>query len=660
PSPFFMSAKDILFLRMTYPFNLKHTFFEPTRITSTSAKCIDNIFCDCTVSEGKLFACLGSDHLGQQVSLIRNEESNLISAPVIRRPLTKYRKMRFRETINKKLPELDLTKNPNEHYNKIFNTVETEFKKTFPLKTFNNKVKLKFCDWATNGIYISRNKLYELYGQKQYNFNAEFISYVKRYSKTFKKVCSTAKSLYLTYKIKNSNDKIKTAWSIINKETGKFNPRDNNISLKIGDKTINSNDEVANEFNNFFANISKNITGSLSSCPSAADDLLKRNASDPKSTFRFRHISPEELLSAYKALNMKNTEDLWGISVSVLSTIIDLIAPHLTIIFNNCISDGVFPDLMKISKIIPLFKQGAKNDPTNYRPISILPALSKIFEKLILTQLVSYFNINKILHNSQFGFTKGRSTTDAAATLVGIINDAWEAGQDVIGVFCDLSKAFDCVDHNILKNKLKFYGVTGAALDVLSSYLDNRTQKVEINRAASNSAPVHMGVPQGSIIGPFLFLVYINDLPCLAQQLCDVILFADDTSLLFKVDRKSRNYNNVSNIMSLVLEWFTTNNLALNTDKTKCIKFSLSNAPQLDIPLVVNGKVLEWVHSAKFLGITVDSKFKWDKHIEITAKKLSSAAFAVRRIRQCTNIETARLVYYSYFHSIVLRIIVMG
>ncbi|KAG7299149.1 hypothetical protein JYU34_017682 [Plutella xylostella] len=162
-----------------------------------------------------------------------------------------------------------------------------------------------------------------------------------------------------------------------------------------------------------------------------------------------------------------------------------------------------------------------------------------------------------------------------------------------------------------------------------------------------------MGVPQGSILGPFLFLVYVNDLPFLVDKLCEIVLFADDTSLIFKLKRQEVNFDNANSTLSIVANWFTVNNLALNSKKTKCIKFTLPNVRQVETYLTLNNDKLELVNETVFLGITIDSKLQWGPHIERIAGRLSSAAYAVRTIRQLTDVDTARLVYFSYFHSVM-------
>ncbi|CAH2104083.1 unnamed protein product [Euphydryas editha] len=442
-------------------------------------------------------------------------------------------------------------------------------------------------------------------------------------------------------------------WNIINAETGRVKDRNGVSELIIDNYSIKSDQIVAKALENHFANIPLSTTKTLISSPEVAESLLKQNVNACKGDFTFRPIDANEIIKIFKTLDIKNTTDLWGISVKIIGTIVDIIAPHLAIRFNECILSGEFPDLMKHSKVIPLFKSGCPKDPTNYRPISILPACSKLFEKVILCQLLNHFTRNKLLHNKQFGFTRGRSTTDAGVKLFTSIVDAWEESRDALGVFCDLSKAFDCVQHETLIRKLSHYGIKNTALKLLSSYLSHRTQRVEVNGITSSGSHVQMGVPQGSIIGPFLFLTYINDLPYLVENNHEIVLFADDTSLIFKLHRQDTNYDDVNNALSKVVHWFSVNNLLLNSKKTNCIKFSSPNVRQVDMQPELNGDKLNLVNSTVFLGITIDPKLQWGPHICRLADKLSSAAYAVKKIRLLTDVDTARLVYFSYFHSLM-------
>lgn len=649
-----ITTSSVRFTNLFKSFNLKYIFKEPTRVTSTSATCIDNIFCNCSTIENSVINFINSDHSGLEAVFEQNVVSR--SSDFVYRPITESRIQKFRANISNKVCSLNFTRksDSNQCYDKLFNIVEREFKGIFTKKRMKiNSSKIKFSDWATRGIFISRRKLFQLYDIKAHSNDPSIIEYTRNYSKLFKKVCIVAKSNFIKGKILKAQNKSKATWQIINKETCKNKNPDVKFSLKIDGTVLHTDSDVAKAFETFFSNIAVATTRQLSSCSQLAVSLLRSCVEKCNICFNFHHTSPYIILKTFKDLNMKKTEDLWGLSLDVLKTIIDCIAPHLAIIFNKCIDEGQFPNLMKLSKIIPLFKSGDKSDPSNFRPISILPALSKIFEKIIFNQLICHFKVNNLLHAKQYGFTKGKSTTDAGVALMKHVFDAWESRKDALGIFCDLSKAFDCVEHENLLLKLEHYGVSNNSLGLLKSYLTDRTQKVTVNGTVSSGAPLYMGVPQGSILGPLLFLIYINDLPFFTKDMCEVVLFADDTSLIFKIDRQKENYDDVNNALSNVLHWFTTNNLLLNTKKTKCVKFSMPNVKQVNTEIKMNGETIDLLNSTVFLGITMDSKLQWGPHIAALAGRLSSAAYAVRKIRHLTDIETARLVYFSYFHSVM-------
>ncbi|KAG6453216.1 hypothetical protein O3G_MSEX008022 [Manduca sexta] len=560
------STDKRLFLNLLQSFNLNCQFLEPTRLTTTSATCIDNVISNFKINSKELLLIV-------KLNCESNRSKNIVQF----RPLTQYNLQKFSARLNLVLPMLTCgSDNPNNMFKTLLNGITNIFNKTCSVKSVPLKNKISFSAWATNGIRRSRDVLYELYDRRSFTPDVEFNNYVRTYSQIFKRVCRYAKAAYISSHIKNSDNRIKTTWKIINTETGK-NKTNDKILLNINDELVSDKYRIANYFEHFFTNIPFETTKCLPSSPGAAESFLKQNVDLSIPNFEFEFVTHSDIIKVFKSLNIKSTEDLWGLSVKALQSVIDNIAPILAEIFNCCVRDGIFPDLMKVSKVVPIFKAGCSNTPSNFRPISILPALSKVFEKLMLNQMLVFFNKNGISHNRQFGFTKGRSTQDAGRALVKAVLDAWEGSQDALGVFCDLSKAFDCVDHKTLILKLHYYGIRGIGLKLISSYLSGRNQKVFIDNVSSAGSAVRIGVPQGSILGPFLFLVYINDLPYMVDNMADVVLFADDTSIIFKLNRRDENLGEPHKVLSLISDWFSSNNLLLNAAKTKCVRFSLLN-----------------------------------------------------------------------------------
>lgn len=634
-------------------YNLGNLFLEPTRITETSATCIDNIYSNQRPKTKSIISKLDTDHLGQLAVFYTDDLVKTVKGDAQYVPLNEGRLERYRNNVITKLPNIVYYEDANLLYNSLFYLVKNEHDNVFTTKAIKKNHKMLFSDWATVGIYKSRQRLYELYEERCYNFGDSFRQYVRNYSKLFKRICTQAKSMYISNKISSSNNIVKTTWQIINNETGKTKQRNVEFKLNVSDRIVTQDVDVAESFEHFFSNIPVTVTRSLNSSPTLAESLLRQSMFECNVAFKFDHIDPVTILKSFKSLVIKKTADLDGLSVKTISSIVDHIAPHLACIFNKCVDEGLFPDLMKQSKVIPLFKSGSTDNPSNFRPISILPTLSKIFEKVMLNQLLAHFNINNLMHCKQFGFTRGRSTTEASVELIKYIYSAWEDSHDAIGVFCDLSKAFDCVCHKTLVRKLSHYGIKDAALKLLESYLSDRIQKVVVNGKRSSGSVVSMGVPQGSILGPFLFLVYINDLPLVVEDKHGIVLFADDTSLLFKVKRHSQTLDEVNIAISRVVEWFEANNLLLNENKTKCIRFSLPNVRHGVTDIFIKNERLNLEEKTLFLGVTLDSKLQWGPHLDRLAKKLSSAAYAVRRVRNVSDVDAARLVYFAYFHSLM-------
>ena len=263
--------------------------------------------------------------------------------------------------------------------------------------------------------------------------------------------------------------------------------------------------------------------------------------------------------------------------------------------------------MLKMAKVVPIFKGDDKMFVNNYRPVSVLPVLSKILERLMYNRLNTYMVQNCFLTDRQFGFKNQHSTSMAVLRLVDEITTEIDKGNITVGVFIDLSKAFDTIDHNILLDKLQLYGVRGIAYDWMCSYINNRKQYVSVDNSKSKETIITCGVPQGSILGPLLFTIYINDIVNVSNVL-NMILFADDTNIFIS----GRNVADVCDILNSELcnlsRWFKLNKLSLNVKKTNCMIFRIKSKVLRNIPNVfIDGTILDKVDSCKFLGIIINS-----------------------------------------------------
>ena len=341
-----------------------------------------------------------------------------------------------------------------------------------------------------------------------------------------------------------------------------------------------------------------------------------------------------------------------SISTNLLKKHSKIFCEPLKLVINNSFAEGKFPDLLKIANVCPIYKKGDRNKCENYRPISLLSNLSKLFERAMHTRLYNFLSSNKSLYDLQFGFRQKYSTNHALLSIVEKIRESLDNKTFSCGVFVDLEKAFDTVNHAILLKKLEHYGIRGPAQSWFSSYLESRKQKVVFDGTSSPLLNISCGVPQGSILGPLLFLIYINDMHT-AVKFSTVYHFADDTNLLYhhknpKVLRKHMNSD-----LKLLYNWLCANRLSLNVSKTEFIIF---RPPKLTlssrITLTLNRTTIFESTKIKYLGVILDNKLTWKHHIFELCKKLNRAVGMLYKIRRL-NCNTSLLLslYFSIFQS---------
>ena len=327
----------------------------------------------------------------------------------------------------------------------------------------------------------------------------------------------------------------------------------------------------------------------------------------------------------------------------------DTILPFISHIINLSFSTGLVPQELKEAKVIPMHKGESPYLFNNYRPISILPILSKIFEKLFHKRLYHFLTVNKIIFDKQFGFRPKHSTETALTLLNSQLVNSFEKGEGVIGIFLDFSKAFDTVNFDILLDKCRHYGVRGIPLRWLSNYLKNRFQHVSLSGTCSPKLPISMGVPQGSILGPLLFLIYVNDLPEVPDNL-KTVMYADDGN--FFVSGKDINclFNLANTDLTLIGDWLQANRLSLNVSKSNFMLFSHQNKTHTNLSLKIQNQILERTASTKFLGYVLDENLRWSNHISYVSKKVSKNIGVLYKLRKVTDHTTLLEAYYSFIH----------
>ena len=425
---------------------------------------------------------------------------------------------------------------------------------------------------------------------------------------------------------------MKETWKILNglinkKSKGKqisteFNGDESTIT---GDKTI------ANGFNNFFVNIGPSLAKIIPKCK---DSLFTQFLPDKiEDTMFLQPVTEEDIMQQVNNAKNNKSKDHDQFDMCLVKKIIPYIVKPLAHICNTSLMNGIFPDRMKIARVIPLFKNGDVKEFSNYRPVSILPQFSQILEKVFHNRLMSFINDKQILNNSQFGFRKNMSTALAIIELVEEITTAIAEGKTTVGVFIDLKKAFDTVDHNILVKKLEHYGIRGLAKYWVCSYLESRRQYVCINDSNSYCLDVKCGVPQGSILGPALFILYVNDM-CNVSKSLKSILFADDTNLFYAGNDLDEVCKIVSRELNILHIWFQVNKLSLNVAKTNFMIFGNKRFEE-NYMISINGMNINRVYVTKFIGVHIDSKLNWNEHICVIKTKVAKNVSIMNRVKHC-------------------------
>ena len=361
-----------------------------------------------------------------------------------------------------------------------------------------------------------------------------------------------------------------------------------------------------------------------------------------------------EINDIVKSLHPDKAHGWDDISIRIIKLCGTSLSKPLFVIFQNCISKGIFPDKWKKANVIPIFKKDKKHFVKNYRPISLLPIFAKIFERIIFKDLYYHLMSNKLITENQSGFIKGDSTINQLLSITHMIHQSFDCDvpKEVRSVFLDISKAFDKVWHRGLLFKLKQNGVHGNLLALLDNYLSNRYQRTVINGKSSSWLPVEAGVPQGSVLGPLLFLVYINDL--IEGMKSDARIFADDTSMFVIVDDPYQAYQTLCHDLNLVEEWAHQWRMSFNPDPTKPpieVIFSTKHNPPVHPPLLFNGVMVNRVNEHKHLGLVLDKKLSFSSHITQAVKKANKGVGVIKFMSKYAPRKSLEQVYKSYVRS---------
>ena len=463
-----------------------------------------------------------------------------------------------------------------------------------------------------------------------------------------------AKKEYYQVYFENNLNNMKNTWKgikeIIN-PNNKTNARQFS-NIDYDGKQINTNLGMANAFNDFFTKIGPKLDEQIPRLNNYKDPTFYMKSCTPFS-FLISPTNPQEINEIIGSLNESKSSGPSSIPTKILKLIRHEISLPFSDICNTSFEQGIFPDKNKIAKVIPTHKNGSTKDVNNYRPISLLSTFSKIMEKLMASRLNNFLELHSILYPKQFGFRAGASTTHSLIDITETIKKTMEDKKYGCGVFIDLKKAFDTVNRDILLLKLEHYGIRDIALSWFKSYLSNRTQYVHINGINSDLKDITCGVPQGSVLGPLLFLLYINDLPNISNQL-KFYLFADDTNIYFESDNLKKLEKTMNKELAKLFEWLCLNRLSLNISKTNFVLFHPTNKPTIPVTILINKQAIDEVKCVKYLGILIDSQLTFKNHIGELNKKISRSIGVLYKLRTFVTTKILTNVYYAIIYPFLL------
>ena len=521
-----------------------------------------------------------------------------------------------------------------------------------PLKLLSRK-ETRFCSkpWITPGLKASiynKNRLYKNFLRKRsYYSHCKF----KTYRNKLNHLIKTSKSNYYKEYFVTNKTNTKEIWKGIRqiitlKSKSSFTP---NKLVKDGHEIKNVK-EIANEFNNYFSNIGKNLASAIPTTNLSFEHYLD---SPQASSFYLFPTSAMEIENIISTLKPSKATGPFSIPTSLLKTLKMVISYPLEILFNHSFATGTVPKQFKLAKVIPIHKNGSVFAVSNYRPISLLSNFNKIIEKLMYNRLINYLGKLSIISDNQFGFRSKHSTIHALLLPTDKIQKAIDKGTYSCGIFLDLCKAFDTVNHNILLTKLEYYGIRGVAHAWFTSYLSDRKQFVSLHGTNSEYQTLTCGVPQGSVLGPLLFLLYVNDI-CNCSSILEFHLFADDTNVFLSDTNIQKLELNLNIELGKVSHWLNANKLSLNIEKTS---FVISHPPQRKISyqmnLRISNNLIKQDRKLKYLGLIIDSNLNWKSHLHELGKKVARNIGILSKIRHFVNNSILYQLYYSLIYPLL-------
>lgn len=640
-SPSSRELKDII-----HAHAFQNTIRRPTRVTTATATCLDVCITNIENSSLKcgVLSCDLSDHM-----------PIFCLAPVTTKKYCRN-SIFFTRQINKQSLESFAHRIEVETWDHVYDdhnprTAFTSFRDKF-LEIYNTSFPLRKCKtqhkkirkpWITPHLYKTIKEKDRLYYKFVRTQEPTLFSEFKQFRNKLNTELKKAKCEYYEQRFMSTQGDQRKMWNLINDVMNR-KPLNSNVKEVLINNRLVTGQELANEMNCHFVNIGNS--------PEETDGVDSYTLQcSLSSSIMFAPTSPCEIFKIIQDLCNQAAAGYDEVKALPLKYTAHIASSILTHIINKMFETGYFPDELKIARVTPVYKGGGETEINNYRPISVLPMFSKIFERVINDRLTNFFEKHQIINNAQYGFQKNKGTEMALVHIKEKIVENIEKKLLTLGLFLDLRKAFDTVQHKILLKKLECYGVRGVALSVMKSYLADRTQYVCVGNIFSTKMKITSGVPQGSILGPLLFLIYINDITTIPGS-TDMIMYADDTNIFFSGTTKKCLEQAANSYLIKLSNWLHNNQLSLNTSKTKYIIFKpINKRDPYNIRITYNGTTLDRVVEQKFLGVWFAEDLTWTAHVNSLRSDLSRVTGQIYQIHKLIPNWLKQTLYYSLFYS---------
>ena len=619
----------------------------PTRITDSCNKCIDHIWTN----------SLGSFESGVIPHKITDHYSVFVECPlVLNRKLIsiKYHDCSHErvELLKSKLGEFcdmfDTYDNLGisartrvfcDEFTRLYNECCPVVSKSISFKRFNKP-------WLTSNILDrinEKHRLFRLYKRGVVSFDV-----YSNMNNLVSKILKRAKLNYYRNRFSSYMGNSSKSWKLIN---SMINKRGNchDIVLEVDNERVCDSAGVAGVFGDYFGCVASNLNSII---PHTNQSPMEHMQPPLSRTFFAFPASNRELFKLIATFPSKGSY-LGNVPIFIYKLCADIITPIIVNLFNASLVVGEFPSCLKVGRIIPVFKKGSRSSVSNYRPITTLPVLSKIFEKLMHVRIYSFLNKYDVFCRKQFGFREGHSTTDALLEYCNEVYNSLNESNYFFTIFLDFSRAFDTVNLELLLRKLDHVGIRGVTLNWFRTFLFGRQQYVSVDGFSSNLRNVAIGVPQGSTLGPLLFILYINDLHLVINH-CNVVHFADDTTVYYSNSDYSLAVRNINSDLLRIQEWLKCNRLSINVKKTNYMITTNKSISNYDDLVKLGNNVLSPVKSAKFLGVTIDDRLSFSSHSHDILGKMSRGLGVMRRMMHMAPPVILKSIFYSLIYCHVI------